>query len=85
MNYLQLCNKVKEEAGIAGPVITDTKADQPHINKLVCDWVRDAWAEIQSDQRLKGSFLYKKNQSFLIDSVLIPKNLLIRIFNFQMI
>lgn len=73
MNYLQLCNKVKDIAGIAGPSITDTQAKQPHINKLVCDWVRDAWAEIQSDQRLKGSFLYKKNQSFLIDSVLMPK------------
>ena len=75
MNYLQLCNKVKDIAGIAGPAITDTQSEQPHINKLVCDWVRDAWTEIQSDQRLKGSFLYNKNRSFLIDPVLVPQEI----------
>ena len=62
MTYLELCNIVKDKAGIAGPDISDVTSTTPKINRLICDWVREAWIEIQTDKFLRTHFLYKSNQ-----------------------
>jgi len=73
VNYLQLCNKVKDAAGIAGPDIQDVNSTEPHINKLICDWVKNAWIEIQSDRKLRGVFNYEKNATFILPEQRIAK------------
>jgi len=62
MTYLELCNRVKDKAGVSGPAITDVTAATPKINQMICQFVQEAWIEIQTDPFLSLNFLYKRRQ-----------------------
>jgi len=47
MNYLQLCQRLRQEVGGAGNG-PSTVLDQRGENRLYVDWIRQAWIEIQS-------------------------------------
>ena len=66
MTYLDLVNKLKDKCGIAGPKILDVKAETPQINKLLCDWIREAWIAIQTNPELSPHLLYKDNNIFRV-------------------
>jgi len=47
MNYLELCQRARQEAGISGAGPT-TVIDQTGVLLRVVDWVADAWIEVQN-------------------------------------
>lgn len=50
MNYLQLCQRVRQECGGAGSGPSSV-LNQTGENKLYTDWVQQAWLEIQLSQQ----------------------------------
>jgi hypothetical protein len=50
MNYLELCQTVRQEAGISGTG-PHTVANQGGEMRRVVDWVRKAWTDIQNAHR----------------------------------
>lgn len=47
MNFLQLCQRVRQECGITGNGPTSVIGQQGQMAKVV-DWVRTAWLEVQN-------------------------------------
>ena len=66
MTYLQLCNKTRNLAGIAGPNITDVTNTSDQIDFLITEWIKDAWLEIQTDPNLAGAFVYNSNHTITL-------------------
>lgn len=50
MNYLQLCQKLRQEVGGSGNG-PSTVLNQSGENRLYVDWINDAWLEIQNRRR----------------------------------
>lgn len=46
MNYLQLCVRLREEAGISGAGPTTVLSQQGQLKRVV-NWINQAWAEVQ--------------------------------------
>ena len=60
MNFLQLCNKARQECGVAGVDMT-TVANQTGILKKIINRTTDAWVDIQA-QRPYWKFLRNQKQ-----------------------
>lgn len=60
MNYLELTQRLQQEAGIAGTPLTTTQGQIGEL-KRICDWVRYAWDEIQVERR-DWNFLWAEFQ-----------------------
>lgn len=58
MNYLQLCQKLRQEVGGSGNG-PSTVLSQTGENRLYVDWINDAWIEIQN-KREKWRFMWKQ-------------------------
>lgn len=57
MNFLELCQRVREEAGISGSGPTTVSGQQGQLLKIV-QWVRSAWNDIQI-LRTDWNFLWR--------------------------
>ncbi len=47
MNYLELCQRVRQESGISGTGPTTVIGQQGQLGKII-EWVRAAWYEVQN-------------------------------------
>lgn len=50
MTFLELCQRLRQECGVAGTGPQDVSGQRGEYQRLI-DWVRDAWAEIQLERR----------------------------------
>ena len=64
MNFLQLCQRLRQEVGGTGSG-PPTVLNQSGESRLYVDWINQAWKEIQSD-RLEWRFMWAQ------DSVALP-------------
>ena len=62
MTFLELANKVKDLAGVAGNDITNVSSTTNQMEAIIVAAVQDAWIEIQADPGLRGAFLYQQDQ-----------------------